>query len=183
MRSYAPLWDLRQAAARELRAEGRRRAARARGGARCEPRVLPVAGWGLWLAALAAAAVALGADPGELALAGGLAAAVRRRRHARAAVAAGAAPRRGEPARGAAGRVLGHRRARRPACVLAVWGAEVGAWLLGVGLGVLALGAAGLVREERARRRALAGLPPAGDDEPPLRAPAAGPGDPRAVGP
>jgi hypothetical protein len=147
-------------------------------------RVLPVAGWGLWLAALAAAAVALGAEPDELALVGGLAAAV---------VVAGTLVLRSRPSpprdAPAAPEALPDESwatvAAAVGVVLAVWGAEVGAWLLGVGLGVLALGAAGLVREERARRRALAGLPAAGGDEPPLRAPPPRARDTRtgAVGP
>jgi hypothetical protein len=140
-------------------------------------RVLPVAGWGLWLAALAAAAVALGADPGELALVGGLAGAV---------VLAGTPALRSRPAprRDVAGSpeaVPDESWATVAAgvgVVLAVWGAEVGAWLVGVGLGLLALGGAGLVREERARRRAVAGLPPVDGDEPPLRAPPPAPGEP-----
>jgi hypothetical protein len=37
---------------------------------------------------------------------------------------------------------------------LLVGGAEVGPWMLGIGAGVLALGLAGLVREQRAERRA-----------------------------
>jgi hypothetical protein len=132
-------------------------------------RVLPVAGWGVWLAALAGAAVALGADPGELALVGGLAAAV---------VLAGVLILRSRPAppddRAGAPEAVPDQSwatvAAAAGVVLAVWGAEVGAWLLGVGLGVLALGAAGLVREAGASRRALAGRPPTRGDEPPLRA-------------
>ena len=139
--------------------------------------LLPVAGWGAWVLALAALKLVFGPEHTELVLgfaaAGGAlvlgALVLRSRRPPRA-------DRPGAPellTDGSWATVVA-----AGGVTLAVVGAEIGAWLLGVGLGVLAFGLAGLVREHRAERRVRRGLPAAGDDEPPLRAPPPAPSRP-----
>lgn len=115
---------------------------------------LVLGGWGAFLMAMAAVQLALQPKPAELALLGGAGAMV---------VAGGVAAlvserrRRGpRPLEGDRQETLrwtsGASVALAVGLCLAVFGWEVGPWLIGIGAGVVALGIFGLVREHRAAR-------------------------------